>query len=208
MLNVQLKHSLTHFTLDVDFHVSNEIAVLFGPSGAGKTSILNSISGLLKIKDGTIQLNNRYFVKNGKTLVPVHKRKIGYVFQDYALFSHRTVWQNIKYGMKNEQMTMGLIKELGIEHLINKFPHQISGGEKQRTALIRALATEPELLLLDEPFSALDNRNKHQSYDQLLTIHQQWNMPIILVSHNEAEVNYLATKMLCIEEGKLVSVHD
>src|SRR5699024_9404087 len=134
------------------------IAGLFGPSGSGKTTILNGVSGLIKLKYANIIMNNNYLTRRRKSLVPIQRRKIGYVFQDSALFPHLTSCRNIKYGMKNESYTMKLVHQLGLEKLLNQYPHEVSGGEQQRTALIRALASEPELLLLDEPFSALDDK--------------------------------------------------
>lgn len=203
MLSVHIKKKLSHFTLDIKFTVEKEIVVLFGPSGSGKTTILHSIAGLTKVNAGNIKLNNRFLCQNGKSIIPVQNRNIGYVFQDYALFPHKTVWENIAYGMKQEKFTQKLIEELKIGHLLDQYPHEISGGEKQRTALIRALATEPELLLLDEPFSALDETSKRNSYQQLLDIHNRWKIPIILVTHNRSEVDILADKVLNIQEGKL-----
>src|SRR5690625_3323604 len=160
MLTVHIKKQLSHFTLNVQFTVKEEIAVLFGPSGSGKTTILNCIAGLTKMNDGCIKLYDRLLNQNGKILIPVQERKIGYLFQDYALFPHKTVWENIAYGMKRETFTRSLMSQLKISHLAHKYPHEISGGEKQRVAFIRAMATEPELLLLDEPFSALDEQSK------------------------------------------------
>ncbi len=204
MFTVHIKKRLAHFMVNVQFSIKKEIAVLFGPSGSGKTTILNCIAGLSKMNDGYITLNDRTLNENGKVLIPVQERKIGYVFQDYALFPHKTVWENITYGMKQEKFTRDLVDELNITHLLNQYPHEISGGEKQRTALIRALATEPEILLLDEPFSALDAKAKQTSYEQLLRIQKRWKIPIILVTHNLEEVNLLADKVFYIENGVLV----
>lgn len=201
MLTVLIKKQLSHFTLNVQFTVKEEIAVLFGPSGSGKTTILNCIAGLTKMNDGCIKLYDRLLNQNGKILIPVQERKIGYLFQDYALFPHKTVWENIAYGMKQEKFTRKLVDELQITHLLDQYPHEISGGEKQRTALIRALATEPEILLLDEPFSALDEKTKQTSYKQLLRIQKQWNIPIILVTHNSDEVKMLANKIFYLQNG-------
>lgn len=205
MLTVNVNHCLAHFHLNVRFEVADEIVVLSGPSGSGKTTILNMISGLVKFDGGQIRLHDRILARNGKSLIPVQKRGIGYVFQDYALFPHRTLWQNIQYGMKKEaEIEVNLLmKDLGVTHLINQYPHEISGGEKQRVAMIRALATKPALLLLDEPFAALDEKTRTISHEQLLRIHDQWRIPILLVSHNQAEANKLASKRLYIENGKL-----
>ena len=204
MLSVHIVKQLKHFTLDVQFEVNDEIVALYGPSGSGKTTILNGIAGLTKLTDGTIKLNDRLFVKGGKPLVPVQKRNVGYVFQSYALFPHMTIWKNIEYAMKDEQMTKRLIEQLEIDHIIDQYPKEVSGGEKQRAALIRALATKPEILLLDEPFSALDDNTKRKSIEQILMIHENWKIPIIFVSHNQEEVKSLTDRILFIRDGKLI----
>ena len=205
MLNVNMQKKLSHFMLDVQFYVNNEIVVLFGSSGSGKTMILNGIAGLTTLDAGSISLGDALWVKDGKSIVPVQKREVGYLFQDYALFPHMTVWENIKYGMKDEQMTKQLIEQLEIEHILHQYPQKISGGEKQRTALIRALATKPELLLLDEPFSALDDHTKQKSIEQIIMIHENWKIPIIFVSHNQEEVKSLTNRTLLICDGKLIN---
>lgn len=204
MLSVHIVKQLKHFTLDVQFEVNDEIVALYGPSGSGKTTILNGIAGLTKLTDGTIKLNDRLFVKGGKPLVPVQKRNVGYVFQSYALFPHMTIWENIEYAMKDEQMTKRLIEQLEIGHIIDQYPEEVSGGEKQRAALIRALATKPEILLLDEPFSALDDNTKRKSIEQILMIHENWKIPIIFVSHHQEEVKSLTDRILFIRDGKLI----
>ena|SRR5699024_862226 len=203
MLAVNIKKQLTHFLLDVEFNVNKEITVLYGPSGSGKTTILHMIAGLIKPEAGMIKLRNQTLYENGRKNVPVHRRKVGYVFQQYALFPHMTVWDNIQYGMKNETLAKTLLKDMQIEHLIEQYPHEISGGEKQRTALIRALSTEPDVLLLDEPFSALDNETKAISYEQLLALQKGWHIPIVLVTHNQEEVERLAHQVVYLREGKI-----
>jgi molybdate transport system ATP-binding protein len=211
MLVAEITKKLNHFTLDVQFSIKNEIVVLFGPSGSGKTTILNSLAGLTHPGKGRILLNGVPFFEQGKKPLPVQKRKIGYLFQDYALFPHMTVEKNIYYGVHNQhsqahhETIQSLIEELGIRHLLCKYPKQISGGEKQRVALTRALATKPELLLLDEPFSALDNKTRLQGHEQLLSLHQKWNIPILLVTHDIEEAQKLGNRILYIEKGKLVT---
>lgn len=211
MLNVEISKKLQHFELDVQFSIENEIVVLFGPSGSGKTTILNNLAGLSHPDKGNIHLNDVTFYSPDKKTLPVQKRKIGYLFQDYALFPHMTVVKNIFYGVGKKQskdyleMILSLIEELGIGHLLSKYPKQISGGEKQRVALTRALATEPQLLLLDEPFSALDNNTRLQCHDQLLTLHKKWNIPVLLVTHNLEEARKLGDRILFIEKGKFVN---
>lgn len=204
MLTVSIKKKLFHFDLAIDFQVTkDEIVVLFGPSGSGKTTILNSIAGLTKASDGVIQLNNRILFEAHKKNVPIQQRKIGYLFQDYALFPHLTVWKNIAYGMKSEDFAQQLMNELGISHLKDQYPNEISGGEKQRVAIARALATEPDLLLLDEPFSALDDGTRERSHEELLRLHKHWGIPIILVTHSKAEADKLASRILYLNDGKL-----
>jgi len=210
MLTAEITKKLPHFTLDVQFSIRNEIVVLFGPSGSGKTTILNCLAGLAHPDKGRIALNGLVFFEKGKKSLPVQKRKIGYLFQDYALFPHMTVEKNIFYGVKkyhsdgHHETIRLLVEELGISHLLAKYPKQISGGEKQRVALTRALATEPELLLLDEPFSALDHKTRLQGHEQLLTLHRKWNIPILLVTHNLEEAQKLGERILFMEKGKLV----
>src|SRR5690625_3888477 len=145
MLTIQLEKQLAHFNLKVAFTVKNEIVVLFGPSGSGKTTILHCIAGLAKADKGKIILGERVLFENGKVHIPAQQRNIGYIFQDYALFPHMTVWKNIAYAMKSERFARRLMMDLHIDHLKHHFPHEISGGEKQRVAIARALVTEPAL---------------------------------------------------------------
>lgn len=203
MLDVHIVKRLNHFILNVSFQVKDEIIALFGPSGAGKTSILECISGLSRLDSGFIQLNERTLSKDHKIIVPVQHRNIGYLFQNYALFPHKTVWENIAYGMKSEEFAKQLMIELNITHLNDVYPHKISGGEKQRVAIARAIATEPDLLLLDEPFSALDDDTKNRGHEELLRIHSLWRIPVILVTHNHAEAEKLASQILYIHEGAI-----
>lgn len=203
MLIVEIQKRLPHFELDVKFSVANEIVVLFGPSGSGKTTILNCIAGISKPAAGIIRLNDTILFENKKVFVPIQKRNIGYVFQDYALFPHMTVWKNIAYGMQNESFVKNLMKELRIEHLRDKYPSEISGGEKQRVAIARAIATEPDALLLDEPFSALDNQTRVKGHEELLRIHKLWRIPIILVTHHLEEAKKLGNRILYLHEGKI-----
>src|SRR5690625_1820277 len=205
MLTGRIQKQLTHFTLHTQFQVDEEIVVLFGPSGSGKTTILNCIAGLTKPEDGSITLNDRTFFASGKSYIPRQRRYVGYLVQDYALFPHMTVWNNIIYGMRNEGLAKQFMNDLQIGHLKDQFPHQISGGEKQRVAITRAIATAPDLLLLDEPFSALDEDTRKRCHEELLRIHKQWRIPTILVTHNREEAKQLADRILYLEDGKFVN---
>lgn len=208
MLNVHIRKSLFHFELDVEFVVRNEIVVLFGASGSGKTTILNCIAGLSKANEGLISLNDKIFFKGKKSRVPMQQRKIGYLFQDYALFPHMTVWKNISYGMKSEKLAKDLMEELNIGHLIQQYPHEISGGEKQRVAIARALATEPQLLLLDEPFSALDDETRAKGHHELIRLQKLWGIPVIMVTHSHEEAKKLGDRIIYIKRGKFQSTNE
>lgn len=203
MLSVNISKKIKNLTLDVKFDVNAEIVVLFGPSGAGKTSLLNCIAGLIHPDKGIITLNGRSLLHYKEKPVPIQKRNIGYLFQDYALFPHMTVEKNIRYGMKEESLVQKLIEVIGIDHILESYPRQISGGEKQRVALIRALATKPEALLLDEPFSSLDEKTRIECQNELLRLHAIWKIPVIMVTHDFAEAEKLGDRILKVDNGEL-----
>ncbi|CEO88164.1 ATP-binding cassette domain-containing protein [Syntrophaceticus schinkii] len=203
MLDAHFTAQRGQFNIEMPLHVEQEILVLCGPSGSGKTTILQCLSGLLKPVSGFIKLNGRVlFSDKEKINLPPRERNIGYVFQDYALFPHLTVKQNVTYGIKKDHRNSSLLDPLkllhsfGIGHLAERYPGQISGGEKQRVALARALATQPELLLLDEPLCALDKDIRSTLRFELRKIHQEWQIPFILVTHDEEDAAVLGdTKM-------------
>lgn len=213
MLDVGIKKQLAHYEMDISFSMDQEILVLFGPSGSGKTTILNSLAGLTQPDSGLISLNGTVFFDEKRSL-STQARNIGYLFQDYALFPHMTVKKNILYGAKRKGQTDGkfvieqLLKVLRIEHLLPKYPHQISGGEKQRVALARALATEPSMLLLDEPLSALDKDTRIQCQDELLRLHAMWEIPFIIVTHDIDEAKRLGHRILFLERGTIARVEE
>ncbi len=210
MLHISVEKKLSHFQLKVDFKILDEIVVLFGPSGSGKTTILNMIAGITHPDSGTITLNQLPLYLQKAKPVPIQKRNIGYLFQDYALFPHMTVEKNIIYGIKDKRgaiespLIQQLLQVMGITHLLQKYPGQISGGEKQRVALARALATEPKLLLLDEAFSALDQKTRSECHDELIRLYQIWNIPVILVTHDLEEAKKLGSRILFMEKGKVI----
>lgn len=145
-----------------------------------------------------------------KVNIPTRLRNVGYLFQDYALFPHMTVKQNVMYGLKNHKSRhrtetpvnpLELLNSFGVGHLVDRYPSQLSGGEKQRVALARALTVQPELLLLDEPFSALDKKSKLKLRQELKDIHTLWQIPFILVSHDEEDAGFLGDRILTLNKG-------
>ncbi len=211
MLAVEIEKSFQGFSLKVDFNIKNEVLVIVGPSGSGKSTILNCISGIIQPDKGKISIQDEVvFDSDCHKNLPVENRKLGHVFQSYALFPHMTVEKNIMYGLKNHENTMTdqevdcLIEKFGIKHLLQKRPQQLSGGEKQRVALARSLVIKPNLLLLDEPFAALDQETKEKLYEEFLEIKKEWNIPILLITHDEFEANYLGDKTIKLYGGSLV----
>ncbi len=178
-----------------------EVIALFGPSGSGKSLSLRSIAGLEKPDRGFIKINNRYIFHHDRKIdVPVSERRVGYVPQNYGLFPHMKIGENISFGMhrisreeKNQRVTE-LLSRVGLESKLNKYPSQLSGGEKQRIALLRALANSPEVLLLDEPFSAVDIPVRKILRNEIREFLEQWAIPVVLVTHDPEDIDILAVK--------------
>ena len=205
MLTVSVRKNLKDFSLDVDFHSEAKITALFAPSGSGKSLTLQTIAGLMKPDRGRIEVNREVFFDSEKGInLSPQQRKVGYLFQDYALFPHMTVIDNIRYGSKDEELIERLLRILEIDSIKNKYPSEISGGQKQRVALARALATKPKILLLDEPFSALHKELKLSLYREIKKIQELFGIPIVLVSHDIDEVFELADFLVVMEKGKVV----
>lgn len=211
MLEVSLTKKLWHFTLDVQLKVANQILILLGPSGSGKTTILQMLAGLLMPDEGLIRLNDRMLYSSSKKInSPPQARNTGYLFQNYALFPHMTVRQNVFYGLKCKRNKPGrsvvdpvkILDSFGVGHLIDRYPGQLSGGEKQRVALARALVVEPELLLLDEPFSALDKNTRIGLRQEVKKLHEHWQIPFILVTHDEEDAQILGDITVSLENGQ------
>ncbi|HNW37874.1 MAG TPA: ABC transporter ATP-binding protein, partial [Methanosarcina vacuolata] len=197
------------FTLDVSFEMENELVVLFGPSGSGKTTLFKCISGITDLDKGKITVENKvYFDKDQKINLPIQKRNLGYVFQNYTLFPHMSVRKNIECGLKGwekeakEKRVLEMLNLLHIEELETRYPSQLSGGQKQRVALARALAPKPEILLLDEPFSALDLEIRTELAEKIKDLQAKIGIPVLFITHNLEEAFHLADKILILYEGK------
>ena len=200
-LEVKIKKKLKEFTLESELHVETGCTGLMGPSGSGKSITLKCIAGVQTADSGRIILDGRVLYDSEKKInLSPQKRKIGYLFQGYALFPNMTIEDEIK------QKANDMMKRFHIEELAKRYPRQISGGQKQRTALARMLACEPEVILMDEPFSALDEYLREQMQDELSNMLTMLNKPAILVSHSSKEVENLCDKKYHIRRGHLKEV--
>lgn len=210
MLSVAIQKKLPEFELAIAFQVAAHVMVLFGPSGCGKTTILRCIAGLATPDAGRICLAERVlFDAAAQISMPPCQRGIGYVFQEYALFPHMNVAKNILYGVKSAYEAVAekyaeLLRLLKIEALVQRFPAELSGGEKQRVALARALMAEPRILLLDEPLAALDNKTRQELQDELLKMQQIWKIPFVLVTHDPQEAQKLGHQIVYMDRGQRV----
>jgi molybdate transport system ATP-binding protein len=213
MLSVAVEKELGDFSIDARFATAGGVAALFGPSGAGKTTIVNMIAGLVAPDRGRIALGDAVlFDAAAKVNVPAHRRQIGYVFQEGRLFPHLTMAQNLRYGRwisglaadaAGEQRIVAL---LDIAHLLERRPGKLSGGERQRVAVGRALLMRPQLLLLDEPLASLDARRKAEILPYLERLRDEAGMPMVYVSHTAEEVRRIATSVVRVEAGRVVAV--
>ena len=198
------------FTLDVGFTLAPGITIIFGPSGAGKTTLLDCLAGLTTPDSGKVVVGERALFDR-ETNLPVQSRKIGYVFQDLALFPHLTVQKNVEYGLagvnQNERRKKSdaILESFRIADLHKRKPGEISGGERQRVALARALVTDPCVLLLDEPMAALDAATKSKIIEDLRVWNAAHGIPILYVTHNREEVFALGDRVLVVENGRIIA---
>lgn len=209
MLKVQIEKNFKNFSLDVNFSANNNILGLLGASGSGKSLSLKCIAGIEKPDSGKIILKDRVLFDSEKKInLRPQDRRVGYLFQDYALIPHMTVFENIQIGLRDDktnegsQLVMDKIREMRLEGLENNLPREISGGEKQRVALARILINEPELILLDEPFSALDEYLRWQIEMDVKDILEKLDIPVILVSHSRDEVYRICDEICVLNDGK------
>jgi molybdate transport system ATP-binding protein len=204
-IDIDVSRRLGDRTIAARFTAGPGLTALFGPSGAGKTSVLNMVAGLLRPDRGHIRIGARTLF-DGAIDLPSEARRIGYVFQDGRLFPHRRVRANLTYGHDlaepaNRWMSLDeAVQFLGIGHLLDRWPHGLSGGEAQRVAIGRALLAGPEILLMDEPLSSLDTARRGDIMAVIERIRDELKLPILYVSHDRAEVDRLATSVVAIGE--------
>jgi molybdate transport system ATP-binding protein len=212
MLRVDVSKVLGATTVEASFHSEGGVTALFGPSGAGKTSIINMIAGLLKPDRGLIEVDGETLDDTGRRIhVPAYLRRIGYVFQDARLFPHLSVEQNLDYGRRMNRLPVDAAEHtrvtqlLDLEALLQRRPGKLSGGEKQRVALGRALLARPRLLLLDEPLGSLDDERKLDILPYLIRLRDNAGVPMVYVSHDAGEVRRLATQVIRVQAGRIAA---
>jgi molybdate transport system ATP-binding protein len=212
MLRVDVSKALGAITVEAAFASDGGVTALFGPSGAGKTSLINMIAGLLKPDRGRIELDGETLDDIAHRIhLPAHRRRIGYVFQDARLFPHLSVAQNLDYGRRMNGLPFDnseqarIVRLLDLEGLLQRRPGKLSGGEKQRVALGRALLSRPRLLLMDEPLGSLDEERKSDILPYLIRLRDQAGVPMVYVSHDAGEVRRLATQVIRVQGGKIIA---
>jgi molybdate transport system ATP-binding protein len=212
MLRVDVSKQLAEFNLEVSFTSEGRVTGLFGTSGSGKTTLVSMIAGLLRPDRGAIAIDNEILDdRAGRVHVPVHRRRIGYVFQDARLFPHLDVRQNLDYGRRMNHLPADPAKHtrvtdlLDIGRLLDRRPGQLSGGERQRVALGRALLSQPRLLLLDEPLGSLDTERKAEILPYLVRLRDEAGVPMVYVSHDADELRQLATDIVIIRRGRVTA---
>ena len=214
-LDVQVRHQIGRFDLDVAFSAGEELTVLFGPSGAGKSLTMAAIAGLIRPDFARVELRDRLVADSDSHLhVPTRQRRIGFVFQDALLLPHRTVLDNVALAVRTRKRHLRrtraheLLIEVGAGELADRRPGTLSGGQRQRVALARALAGEPQLLLLDEPFSALDLNTRRRLRALVRELAQRHQLPTLLITHDHDEARELAERIVIYNAGRVVDVQE
>lgn len=208
-IEVKLHHRQGEFELDVAFNTpASGIIALFGRSGCGKTTVLRAVAGLLRAQQGEIRINGEVW-QDARHFTPAHRRPVGYVFQEASLFPHLSVRRNLEYGWRRVPAAQrrlqfdDVVELLGVNPLLQRATHRLSGGERQRVAIARALLTSPQVLLMDEPLSALDHAAKQAILPYLESLHDELGIPSLYVSHDPNEVARLADHMVLLEAGRV-----
>jgi len=213
-LRADLYKRLGAFRLQVALEVGTEILVLFGPSGAGKTQTLHALAGLTTPDEGEVVLDGEVFFRRGRpgpaVNLPARRRRIGYVFQNYALFPHLTALENVAFplgrGREARRQALALLERMHLDHLAHLYPHQLSGGQQQRIALARALARRPRLLLLDEPFSALDRNVRERLQADLSALQAEMGLVVVCVTHSLEDALAVGHRIAVVREGRVEQV--
>ena len=213
-LKLDFEKRLATFDLRVQLEAGAEILVLFGPSGAGKTQTLNAIAGLTAPDSGEIVLGGEPFFRSGPDgnafNLPPRKRRVGYVFQQYALFPHLTALENVAYALWRRPTARAeaeaLLERVHLSGLSGRYPHELSGGQQQRVAIARALAMRPRVLLLDEPFSALDGPTRRRLHQDLVTLQREEALTVVYVTHNLADAFAVGHRLAIMREGRIEQV--
>lgn len=212
MLRVDVEKRLGAFQVAARFEAAGRVTALFGPSGAGKTSIVNMIAGLVKPDRGSIALDDKVLFDSAASIdVAPHRRRIGYVFQEGRLFPHLSVRQNLDYGRRMSALSLDaaaferITALLDIGSLLDRRPGKLSGGERQRIAFGRALLMQPRLLLLDEPLASLDSARKREILPYLVRLRDEARVPMVYVSHTAVEVRRIATTVVRLDAGRVIA---
>jgi len=214
VVTLDFRKRIGDFRLEVSLQVGEEVMVLFGPSGAGKSSILHCLAGLMAPDEGRITVDGEVLFEavGGRTLrnLPPQRRRIGYVFQDYALFPHMTVAGNVAYGLRGRgdarERVRAVLETMRLEDMAERYPHQLSGGQQQRVAIARALVMEPRVLMLDEPFSALDTMVRERLQQELVLLRERWHLPILYVTHRLGDAFAMGHRIAVVNEGRIEQV--
>jgi len=212
-IRAEFHNVLGKFTLDTTFEVpAKGVTALFGPSGCGKTTVLRCIAGLIRVKDGYFDINGEIWQDRDRAFIPTYQRPLGYVFQEASLFPHLSVRHNLLFGAPPERPTDRpaidfdeVIDLLGIRPLLDRSPRNLSGGERQRVGIGRALLTQPKLVLMDEPLSALDRKTKGEILPFIEELRDHFSLPIFYITHDMAEIERLADNMVLLDKGHLVA---
>jgi molybdate transport system ATP-binding protein len=210
-LSVRARHRVEGFELDVELEAPPGVTVLFGPSGSGKSTTLSAVAGLLRPREGRVALGDDVWLDTAaRTRKPVHERRVAYVFQSLALFPHMTAEENVAYGMDRSrsdrmQTARKLLERFRVGHLVGRSPGTFSGGEAQRVALARAFAMQPRVVLMDEPFSALDEKLRGELLEEVKALVGELDVPALFVTHHRGEARMLAERVVVFSRGKIAA---